>query len=105
MRATVQSGDPIFVASISLVELTYLVEKRRRPESALKMLRVALTGSSFGFKLAPLDLRVVDALQRVLRNEVPDLPDRVITATALALNLHLVRCDGRIRAASVRTIW
>ncbi len=105
MRATVRSGDPIFVSSMSLVESTYLVEKRRWPESALRMLRVAPTDSSFGFKLVPLDLRVVDALEHVARNEVPDLPDRVIAATALALKLPLVTCDGKLRVANVQTIW
>jgi PIN domain nuclease of toxin-antitoxin system len=105
MRASMQSGDPIFVASMSLVELTYLVEKRRLPESALRILRVALTDSSFGFRLVPLDLKVTDALAHVPRNEVPDLPDRVIAATALALKVPLVTCDGRIRAANIQTIW
>ena len=105
MRASVRNGDPIFVASISLVELTYPVEKRRLPDSALNMLRVALTGSSFGFRLAPLDLLVADTLPQVRRDEVPDLPDRVIAATALALKLPLVTCDGRIRASGIQTIW
>lgn len=105
MRASVQTGDPIFVASISLVELTYLVEKGRLPGSALRALRAALADSSFGLRLAPLDLAVTDMLPQVPRGEIPDLPDRVIAATALALKLRLVTCNGKIRATSVPTIW
>ena len=105
MDSAFSGGDPIFVASMSLVELTYLVEKGRLPASALGVLRVSLSDFSFGFRLVPLDLRVVDALAHVPRNEVPDLPDRVIAATALALNLPLVTCDGRIRATDIQTIW
>ena len=52
MDAAYSAGDPIFVSSMSLVELTYLVEKGRVPANALKMLRVALMDSSFGFGLA-----------------------------------------------------
>jgi PIN domain nuclease of toxin-antitoxin system len=92
---------------MSLVELTYLVEKGRVrvPVDALKILRVALMDSSFGFRLAPLDLRVAEMILRVPRNEVPDLPDRVIAATALALELPLITCDGKIGATVIQTIW
>ena len=94
-----------FVASISVIEVTYLVEKGRLPESALQTLRDALADPSFGLVAVALDLRVADALRRISRNDVPDLPDRVIAAIALALDLALVTRDARIRAASIETIW
>ena len=105
MRASVQAGDPIFVASISVVEVTYLVEKGRLPESAFHTLRDALADPSFGLVAVALDLRVTDALRRISRDDVPDLPDRVIAATALSLNLPLVTRDRKIQAASLQTIW
>lgn len=37
--------------------------------------------------------------------EVPDLPDRVIAATALALNLPLISRDGKIKASRLTTVW
>jgi len=55
--------------------------------------------------LAPLDRAVADAVRFVKRSEVPDLPDRVIAATALALGVPLVSRDGKIRASQVTTIW
>jgi PIN domain nuclease of toxin-antitoxin system len=58
-----------------------------------------------GFRLASLDLREVDATRQIPRSEVPDLPDRVIPATALALNLPLVTRDAKILAANTQTIW
>jgi len=36
---------------------------------------------------------------------VPDMPDRIITATAFYLNLPLVSCDSKIQAANIQTIW
>jgi predicted nucleic acid-binding protein len=44
-------------------------------------------------------------LERIPRDAVPDLPDRVISATALALGLPLVTRDARIREAGIETIW
>jgi PIN domain nuclease of toxin-antitoxin system len=47
----------------------------------------------------------VSAQDRYPRNEVPDLPDRVIAATALALRLPLATRDREIRASGIETIW
>src|SRR5712692_1985368 len=101
MDATIEAGDPIYVPSMCLVEVTYLVEKGRVPRTAMERLRKALAEPSFGFKVAVLDLAVADALREIPRDEVPDLLDRVIAATALALHLPLVTRDGKIRATGI----
>jgi predicted nucleic acid-binding protein len=93
------------VPSISLVELVYLVDKGRFPAAAAERVDRVLRDPASGFRLAPLDLRVAEATRRIAQNEVPDLPDRVIAATALALELPLVTRDGKIRAANIQTIW
>jgi predicted nucleic acid-binding protein len=48
---------------------------------------------------------VADALALVPRAIVPDMPDRIIAATALYLNLPLVTADHKIQASNVQTIW
>jgi PIN domain nuclease of toxin-antitoxin system len=101
----VRAGDPVYIASISLVEITYLVEKGRLPEVAFDQLIEALADPDSGFVIAPLDLAVVDAIRKIPRKETPDMPDRIIAGTALHLNLPLVTRDQRIRAAGIRTIW
>ncbi len=105
LDAATGDGDPIYVPSICLVEITYLVEKGRLPARARQILADALDGPDDPFALKALDREVADALPRVPRAEVPDLPDRLIAATALVLGLPLISRDGRIRAAQLQTIW
>ncbi len=102
-----QSGDLIFVPSIVLVELRYLVEKRREIEETDYQSILALLKSRFSaLTLAPLDLKVAESLSQIPRQTVPDMPDRIIAATALALGLPLVTADHKIRAlTNVTTIW
>ena len=99
------SGEVIYVPSICLVELTYLIEKRRLPAPLRDRLRDVLDDPRNPCTIAPLDRTVADALERVPRNEVPDLPDRDVAATAIALNAPLISRDARVRASQVQTIW
>lgn len=105
LEAAEAAGDPIYVSAISLVEVTYLVEKGKLPEEALTRLRSALTDPEAAFVAAPLDFAIAQALQQIPRDTVPDMPDRIIAATALHRNLPLVSRDREIRAAEITTIW
>jgi PIN domain nuclease of toxin-antitoxin system len=99
------AGEFIHVPSICLVELTYLIEKGRLPVVARDRLIEALDEPDSPCLLAPLDRSVADALERVSRSDVPDLPDRIVSATAVALGVPVVSRDGRIRASQIQTIW
>ncbi len=103
--ATSAAGDIIHIPSICLVELTYLVEKHRLPAAARDELMQVLDDPESPCSLVPLDRQVVDALELVKRSEVPDLPDRIVAATALALGTPLISRDARIRMSQVPTIW
>src|ERR1035437_10250367 len=99
------AGDSILIPSISLVELTYLVEKGRVPAEARKRLVDALAQPGGPYELAPLGGRVAAAVELIDRSVVPDMPDRIIAATALSARAALVSRDGQIRASQVQTIW
>ncbi len=105
LREAAHGGDPVYVASISLVEATYLVEKGRVPKLALERLAFGLFGEDRGFVAVPLDMAVARTVLQIPRELVPDMPDRIIAATALHLNLPLVRRDRRLQAANIQTIW
>jgi PIN domain nuclease of toxin-antitoxin system len=102
--ASVQ-GNRIYMPTICLVEATYLVEKGRITQRQLLDLIQALEDGGSPFEPVDLTLQVAQALGRIPRVSVPDLPDRVIAATALALNLPLVTRDERIRTLPIQTIW
>ncbi len=104
MQAAVQGGDRIFVPTICLVEIIYLVEKGKLPATALDRVYSYLDEPDSGIELVPLDRGVAEALSRVPRNLVPDMPDRIIAATALHLGLPLSR-DGDIRTAGIELVW
>src|SRR5260370_34997483 len=78
------AGDPILIPSISLVELTYLVEKCRVPAEARKRLVDALAQLGGPYELAPLDGRVAAAVELIDRNGVPAMPARLIAPPHLS---------------------
>ena len=73
------------------------MEKKRLPAATRKRLIRALDNPRMPCRLAALAL--------VSREEVPDLPDRIVAVTALALGVPLVSRDRKILASRVRTIW
>jgi PIN domain nuclease of toxin-antitoxin system len=78
-------GDLVYVCSISLVEIVYLVEKGRLPVVVIDRLTAALSAPDAGFVIAPLDETTALAVRRISRDIVPDMPDRIIAATAHSL--------------------
>lgn len=100
-----QSGDAVYVSAISLIEIAYLVEKGRFSEADWGFFLSLFGGAAGRFAIAPVDGAIAEAIRRIPRDSVPDMPDRIIAATALVLDLPLVTRDRRIRSAGLTTIW
>ena len=100
-----RNGDSVFISAISLVEVIYLAEKGRLSFLALQRLQDALKDPAGSMVVAPLDAEVAGAIQQISRSKVPDMPDRIIAATAVRLNAELVTRDHRLQSAGIRTIW
>jgi len=105
IRRSVDNGTPIYVSAISLVETIYLIERGRIPLEAAQRLAAGLKDPASGLLVAPVDSDVAEAVHRVPRDIVPDMPDRIIAATALRLGLPLISRDLRIQSAGIKTIW
>ena len=83
MNQAIQAGDSIAVATITLVETVYLAEKGRVLRQSLALLLRALRDPGSGFTPVDLDSEVARTVRRVARAQVPDMPDRIIAATAV----------------------
>ena len=100
-----EAGGRIAVSSITLAEIVYLIEKNRILANVYLDLRAALADPEHVFKETPFTADVVEAMRRVPRSDVPDMPDRIVAATAIYLDGPVISRDGRIRASRVQTIW
>jgi PIN domain nuclease of toxin-antitoxin system len=105
IRTATAQGHRCLVSAITVVEAIYLVEKSRIAAAQLDILVEALADPRSNLQIAPLDFVVAQFLAKIPRVEVPDLPDRVIAATALSFGLPLITRDGNIRSSGVSTIW
>jgi len=76
---------------LSTQQLTSLLALLRNPDS--------------GIRVAAVDLDVAEGVEQIPRDQVPDLPDRIIGATALQMELPLVTADTELQASAVTTIW
>ena len=95
----------IVIPSIVLVEVVYLAERKRIGQSALDQLLLLLGIPPDNYKVAPLDLGVVGTLMTIDRNNIPEMPDRIIAATAKHLGLPLVTRDTAITSSGIAVVW
>jgi PIN domain nuclease of toxin-antitoxin system len=105
-----QSGT-ILVSAITLVEVSYLSTKKSFPYTGVLSRRVSLARNPIEpLKVLPLTLDVAVMMDRIPRSEIPDMPDRIVAATAVANTLPLVSVDSDIQSspslkALIRVIW
>ncbi len=98
-------GNQVAFSSITLAEIVYLSERGRIDAATLDRLLRAIDSENALLVEIPFDRNIAQALMRVERTQIPDLPDRIIAATALYLGLPLISRDRRIQLSDVNTIW
>jgi PIN domain nuclease of toxin-antitoxin system len=106
LEGAIAAGSPVYISAISLIEICYLIEKRRIASDLLQRIISVLNESDPSLIVVPIDLAISIAVQNIDRDTVPDMPDRIIAATAVHLNLPLVTRDRKIQSSqSIITIW
>ena len=81
--------------------MIYFIEKRRIPANALDDVLAAIADPKNVLQEIHLDAGIVTMMAQVSREDIPDLPDRVIAATALFHGVPVISRDGRIRSSKV----
>lgn len=105
-----QSGT-IYISAITLVEVAYLETKPSFPYAgALQDLFRLVSDPSEHVRVLPVTIDVARAVIQVPRGEVPEMPDRIVAATAVAHRLPVVSVDSDIRGSAslnalVSVIW
>lgn len=98
-------GDQIAFSAITLAEIVYLIEKGRIPGDTYTRLSRAVSSPGAVLAVIPFDETVAGNLYQVDRSKVPDMPDRIIAATALSLGVPLISRDRKIQVSAVTTVW
>jgi PIN domain nuclease of toxin-antitoxin system len=97
--------DQVGISAITLAEMVYLSEKGRIAREALDRVFIALGVSGSVIRELPVDRPVVAAMLSIDRDAVPDLPDRIIAATARLYGLPVISRDHQIQLSCVETVW
>ena len=96
----------IYIPNIVLVEIVYLMEKNKIPNEYLENLIKLLDINPNNYQITQTGVSTIRAMQSLQRQSIPDMPDRIITATAVELGLPLITKDSKIiKANVVEIIW
>jgi predicted nucleic acid-binding protein len=98
-------GNQVAFSSITLAEIVYLSERGRINSTTLDLLLREVESDDALLVEIPFDRNIALTLRQVDRSQIPDLPDRIIAATGLYLNVPVISRDRRIQLSSIDTIW
>jgi PIN domain nuclease of toxin-antitoxin system len=92
-HAASEGRAQILIPSITLVETIFLIQRQRVSEDLIVRLLEFTEDAREDFYIVPLDVAVVHAMRDFGPAAIPEMPDRIIAATARALDLPLLTVD------------
>lgn len=106
LEDVILTNSCIYISTISIIEITYLVEKERIASEVLTRVKTAIANPDVNLFEVPIDSNIANVLSEIDRLIVPEMPDRIIAATALYLQLPLITRDLKIQNLSnITVIW
>lgn len=105
--AEVDAGRAIIIIPpIVAIEMVYLSEKDRIPAQLVDDLLAKVARPGLSYCLGELNTSVITALREISRDLIPEMPDRIIAATAKAAGVELITRNGLITISGlVPVIW
>lgn len=100
-RAIDDETAHVFVSYMSVIEMLYMKEKEKISTDEFRVLWSTLDHPDSAFKTVPIDSGIVQAMERIAR----EMGDRVIAATAAALDCPLVSKDSKLKPANFQILW
>ena len=92
----------VHIPALVFAEILYLSEKKRITANLTNALD--LLKNSSNFKELPMNGDVIKSAAEI--TDIPELHDRIISASARFLNLKLITSDAKIQNSNfVRTVW
>ena len=96
------SNTIIHIPAIVFAEILYLSEKQRISANLKDVKNLLQTNSNF--RESPLTQAIIENAAQI--TDVPELHDRLISATARHLSLELITTDAKIQNSTfVKTVW
>ncbi len=92
----------IHIPAIVFAEILYLFEKKRISANLQDVKNLLQTNSNF--RESPLTQTIIETAEQI--TDIPELHDRLISATARHLNVELITTDAKIQNSNfVKTVW
>jgi len=83
----------MWIPGVVLVKIVYLVERARFPATLITQVLGLVDPPKNNYAIVPLDAGLIRTLQTIDRNSVPEMPDRIVAASAKHLQLQLLSKD------------
>ena len=100
-RASFEKAEKIFIPTIVLLELLYLLDKKRMSRQFVSIFRALQKDARY--VIVSLDTATVATVAKVSR--MLEMHDRIIIATAQLLRVPIITRDKIIRKVYKNTIW
>ncbi len=105
IESSERQGKRIGLSTMSLCEVIYLVERGRIDPLSYESLLEGTRSEDGLFEEVPLTRDICAAMRVAPCTAIPELPDRVIAASAMSCGVPLITRDRAIRASGVPVLW
>lgn len=97
----------IYLSVITPIELLYLTEKNKITPASLELFKhLVKSNPTDSYQIVDLTYSLALFLAEVPYEKIPEMPDRVIAATAIKLRVPLITCDSKMRGwEGLETVW